>query len=62
MGNWRASHAAAQFNVERQPQPVADNRGMYRRQPVGQCLCRCAIGNVTDLKIFEKRSTNDLMP
>ena len=61
MGNRRAGYEAAKLSVKRQPQPVADNRSMERRESIGQCLRGRTIDDLTDLEVFEKWSTYDLM-
>jgi hypothetical protein len=61
MSNRRTRYAAAELSVERQPQPIADNRSMERCQSIGQCLRGRTIDDLTDLEVFEKWSTYDLM-
>jgi hypothetical protein len=60
MGNRRAGYEAAKLSVKRQPQPVADNRSMERRESIGQCLRGRTIDDLTDLEILEKRPTYEL--
>ena len=61
MRNRSTGYAATQLGVQWQPEPIADNRNMERGQSFGQCLRRRALDELTNLKIFEKRSTYDLI-